>query len=183
MKKVIYVSCALFFCGLVVLAVFKLKSLAPAIVPHAKLEVLQDALSQGKMAHNNTEKNALVPIAPEFQHVGGRCPKEKCLIIMMTPWCPKCQEIQPVISILSNKLSEDDIPVSVVIGDDAEKNIREFASKFESRVLIDPQNQLFSRISIPGTPYFAVVNRDGVVVNDLAGFIADATTLRQSLNL
>ena len=80
-------------------------------------------------------------------------------------------------------LSGQGIKVDIVIGDDSKDAVLEFASSFKVPVLLDVQNHLFGKVSLPGTPYMAVVNNKGVIVNDLAGFVANAPTLKSSLNL
>jgi thiol-disulfide isomerase/thioredoxin len=166
MKKLIYLGCFLFVILLIGAAMFQLKSFAPAAVPQIALPVFQPNASE-----------------PKLKAVGGACPVEKCLIILVMPSCPKCRELTPTLSALAKQLTEQNIPTSIVISNDSSRAIREYAKTFTTEVLLDEQNELISTLKLPGTPYLAVLNQQGVIINDLAGFVTDARTMRGALNL
>lgn len=165
MKILTWVLSTLFLIGLLVFAVLQLTGLAPKQIPQVNLPIYAQNGPAG------------------IQPVGGPCPQEKCLIAFLTPWCPKCRESVGSITQLSKTLSANGVPVSIVIGDDSKDAVLKFAASFSVPVLLDIQNGLFSQVPLPGTPYLAVTNEAGVIINDLSGFVADANTLQKSLNL
>lgn len=165
MKVTIWVSSILFFLALVAFAILHLGDLQPKLVSQVKLP--RFAPGEPVMA----------------QPVGGPCAEPKCVVIFLAPWCPKCRESADSITALQRSLSAEGVPIDIVIGDDSKAAVLAFAERFTVPVLLDFHSELFKGISLPGTPYLAVINPEGVVINDLAGFVSDTETLKRALNL
>ncbi len=95
------------------------------------------------------------------------CPTQKCLTVLVAPWCGVCHAVAPDIVKFRRWLDTHGIASRVVVGlSDDLKQIREFASEFGSDAMIDPEGSMRAR----SVPYFVVSDPRGRVLKTLNGF-------------
>jgi hypothetical protein len=95
------------------------------------------------------------------------CPTDKCLTVLVAPWCPVCHRSASSIVLLRRFLDEHGVASRVVVGasDDAAA-IKKFASVFGPDALLDEGGALDSR----GVPAFFVTDRQGRLLKSVPGF-------------
>lgn len=95
------------------------------------------------------------------------CPTDKCLTVLVAPWCPVCHRSAASIVLLRRFLDENGVASRVVVGasDDAAA-IKKFAAEFGSDTLLDQDGVLDSR----GVPAFFVTDRQGRLLKSVPGF-------------
>ena len=99
------------------------------------------------------------------------CPTEKCLTVVVAPWCGICHASAPAVVSLRRWLDRRGVGSRVVVGlsDDA-KAIRAFAAEFGPDALLDPDGAVRPR----GVPLFLVTDAQGKVLKAVNGFPAGA---------
>ncbi len=116
-------------------------------------------------------------------YVGGRCLQDRCLTIVVAPWCPACQRAKPTIEGLREQLESEGRPVSLVIAMDKPEALEREAATFEKPVVLDVAGRFYKRAKVKGVPYFAVTNRKGEVLEKLSGAYPDVALMRQQLGI
>ncbi len=95
------------------------------------------------------------------------CPTEKCLTVLVAPWCSICHQVAPSIRILRRTLDKAGVASRVVVGSSNDlPAIKKFAAEFGSDTLLDDGETLHSR----GVPCFLVTDRHGKVLKAVNGF-------------
>ena len=95
------------------------------------------------------------------------CPTQKCLTVLVAPWCGVCHAVAPDIVKFRRWLDSQGVASRVVVGaSDDLKQIREFASEFGSDAMLDPDGNLRAK----SVPYFVVSDREGRVLKTMNGF-------------
>jgi thiol-disulfide isomerase/thioredoxin len=95
------------------------------------------------------------------------CPTDKCLTILVAPWCSVCHRAAPSIVTLRRFLDKSGVASRVVVGSsDDLPAIKKFAAEFGSDSLLDDGGALRSR----GVPCFLVTDRRGKVLKTVNGF-------------
>ena len=109
------------------------------------------------------------------------CPAQRCLTVLVAPWCGVCRAVSPHIIELRRYLDARGIPSRLVVGLDKEKALRAFAQGYGPDTLIDSREVLQAR----GVPLFIVSGRDGSVLKRTAGFpqAGSISELAQALGL
>lgn len=100
------------------------------------------------------------------------CPTERCLTVVVAPWCTVCHAVTPDIVRLRRWLDKAGVSSRVVVGLSDIGQIREFAALYGSDALLDPDRAVPAR----GVPLFVVTDRSGAVVRRLEGFPRGAST-------
>ena len=111
------------------------------------------------------------------------CPTDKCLTVVVAPWCGICHQVAPDIVSLRRFLDGTGVSSRVVVGLAEIGPIREFAAEFGPDALLDAQRVMAPR----GVPVFLVSDRTGKVLKVVNGFpqtdsasaLADALGLRE----
>ncbi len=95
------------------------------------------------------------------------CPTDKCLTVLVAPWCSICRAEAPNIVVFRRWLGERGVASRVVVGlsDDPEA-IKGFARTFGADAMLDERGVLSSR----GVPLFLVTDRRGLVLKAVPGF-------------
>lgn len=95
------------------------------------------------------------------------CPTDKCLTVLVAPWCGICRAEAPNIVQFRRYLDGVGVSSRVVVGlsDDA-RALAAFAPAFGADALLDPDGALSSR----STPLFLVSDRRGRVLKAVGGF-------------
>lgn len=88
------------------------------------------------------------------------CPKDKCLTVVVAPWCPHCRNASGVLAALGDFLPEHGVGMRVIVAADTEDKVRDFARMFGPRTLIDPD----STFRVPGFPCYIVHTDDGAIL-------------------
>lgn len=88
------------------------------------------------------------------------CAKDKCLTVVVAPWCPHCRNASGVIAALGDFLPERGVGVRVVVAADSEEHVRDFAEKFGPNTLVDPDSQF----KVPGFPCYIVSTDGGAIL-------------------
>lgn len=108
------------------------------------------------------------PLGPSL----ATCNTEKCLTVVVAPWCGVCHRVTPDIVRLRRFLDKAGVGSRVVVGLDELEPIRGMAALFGSDALLDPGGAMAAR----GVPLFIVTNRAGEVVKRVNGFPSGAST-------
>ncbi|MCM2305113.1 MAG: hypothetical protein NDJ72_10450 [Elusimicrobia bacterium] len=102
------------------------------------------------------------PLGPSL----AACVTEKCLTVVVAPWCGICHQVTPDIVRLRRFLDKAGVATRVVVGLDDLEPIKGMAALFGSDTLLDPEGAVTAR----GVPLFIVTNRAGDVVKRVSGF-------------
>jgi hypothetical protein len=102
------------------------------------------------------------PLGPSL----ASCATEKCLTVVVAPWCEVCHRVTPDIVRLRRFLDKAGVGSRVVVGLSELPEIKTFAALFGSDTLLDPGGAVTAR----GVPLFIVTNRTGAVVKRVNGF-------------
>jgi hypothetical protein len=95
------------------------------------------------------------------------CPTEKCLTILVAPWCGVCRAEAPNFVLLRHYLDAKGVSSRIVVGlSDDKAAIRKFAAEFGADALLDADGVMSSR----GTPLLLVSDREGRVLKVVEGF-------------
>ncbi|MFN9726954.1 TlpA family protein disulfide reductase [Acidovorax sp.] len=130
-------------------------------------------------------------LVTEFSHgasgsqvmVGGRCLQERCLTIVVAPWCPACRRMKGTISALRQQVEADGRPVFLVIGMDKPEALQNYARQHSETVLLDMNRSFTKRANIRSVPYFAVTNHKGEIVEEMKGGYDDVREMRRRLGV
>ena len=109
------------------------------------------------------------------------CPTDKCLTVVVAPWCGVCHQAAPDIVRLRRFLDASGVASRVVVGLAEIGPIREFAALFGSDTLLDAGGAMSPR----GVPLFLVSDRTGKVLHVVNGFpqTDNAASLAEALGL
>lgn len=109
------------------------------------------------------------------------CPTEKCLTVVVAPWCGVCHMAAPDILRLRRFLDGTGVASRVVVGLAEIGPIREFAAEFGPDSLLDPEGAFHPR----GVPLFLVSDRNGMILRAINGFprTNSASALADALGL
>ena len=100
------------------------------------------------------------------------CNTEKCLTVIVAPWCGVCHQVTPDIIGLRHFLDKAGIGSRVVVGLADLEPIKGMAALFGSDTLLDAGGAVVAR----GVPLFIVTNRAGEVVKRVNGFPRGASS-------
>lgn len=107
------------------------------------------------------------------------CPKARCLTVYLTPWCPYCRRATALVQSLQKELPEKGVAVRVVVGQDDEAKVREYAAQFGAGALLDPDK----RWAPNGVPHFFVSDETGGVLATGSGAPEGETTVQFAARL
>lgn len=109
------------------------------------------------------------------------CPTDKCLTVVVAPWCGVCHRAAPDIVRLRRYLDASGVASRVVVGLAEIGPIREFAAEFGSDSLLDAGGAMTPR----GVPIFLISDRTGKVLRVVNGFpqTDSAAALAEALGL
>lgn len=102
------------------------------------------------------------PLGPSL----ATCVTEKCLTVIVAPWCGVCHQVTPDIVRLRRFLDKAGVGSRVVVGLDDLEPVKGMAALFGSDTLLDPGGSVHAR----GVPVFIVTDRAGSVVKRVNGF-------------
>jgi len=102
------------------------------------------------------------PLGPSL----ASCVTERCLTVVVAPWCGICHQVTPDIVRLRRFLDKAGVASRVVVGLDDLEPIKGMAALFGSDALLDPGGAVAAR----GVPLFIVTDRAGAVVKRVSGF-------------
>jgi hypothetical protein len=103
------------------------------------------------------------PLAPSL----ATCPTDKCLTVIVAPWCGICRKEAPNIVQFRRWLAAQGVSTRVVVGLSTDAPaVRAFAAAFGPDAQIDLDGTLSTR----ATPTFLVSDRAGRVLKVLEGF-------------
>ncbi len=109
------------------------------------------------------------PLGPSL----ATCNTEKCLTVLVAPWCGICHQVTPDIVRLRRFLDKAGVGSRVVVGLSPELDqVKEMAALFGSDSLLDTDGAVAAR----GVPLFIVTNRAGDVIKRVSGFPRGAST-------
>lgn len=95
-----------------------------------------------------------------------QCPTDKCLTVVVAPWCGVCHRAAPDIVRLRKFLDANGVASRIVVGLSEIGPIREFAAEFGSDTLLDADGAMTPR----GVPIFLISDRTGKVLRVINGF-------------
>jgi hypothetical protein len=111
------------------------------------------------------------------------CPTDKCLTILVAPWCGVCRAEAPNFVALRHYLDSRGVSSRIVVGLSEDKAaVREFAAVFGADAMLDSEGTMSSR----STPLLLVSDRDGRVLKVVNGFpsqVRGAAELAKYLDL
>jgi thiol-disulfide isomerase/thioredoxin len=95
------------------------------------------------------------------------CPTDKCLTVLVAPWCGVCRAEAPNLVQLRHFLDAHGVSSRIVVGlSDDSAAIKKFAAVFGSDALLDAGGAMSSR----ATPLMLVSDREGRIVKVVEGF-------------
>lgn len=99
--------------------------------------------------------------------------KQRCVVVYLTPWCPHCRTLKPVVVEL-HRIIQEQVPLvgfKVVVGKDSQKSLKDFAAAFGSSIDVhfDPSGAFFRNAGGSGVPAWFVWDDQGVLVKSMAG--------------
>lgn len=115
--------------------------------------------------------------------IGGKCAESKCLAIYVAPWCPQCAKAKPMILKLTEELRAEGVEVAVVVGYDEPKAVEDYAKKYPFPVLLDADNSFYDKTGLRGVPFFISSNKEGKIIESMAGFMNNVDDMRTRLEL
>lgn len=116
------------------------------------------------------------------RNVGGACPKSRCLLIYVAPWCPSCKQLNITMVALRDELEAEGVQVDFVIGMDKMPKLQAYSAGYNKTVMLDDQG-FHKKAKIKAVPYFAVVNRRGNVENSMYSGYDDVSAMRTKLGI
>lgn len=108
------------------------------------------------------------PLGPSL----ASCATEKCLTVLVAPWCGVCHSATPDIVRLRRFLDKAGVGSRVVVGLAELEPIKGMAALFGSDALLDPEGAMPAR----GVPLFVVTDRSGRIVKRVNGFPRGASS-------
>jgi len=93
------------------------------------------------------------------------CDQPKCLTVVVAPWCPHCRDATPMIAAMRDYLAPRHVDVRVVVADDGEDALREYAESFGPETLLDPDHA----VPVGGFPHFFISRDGGAIIGDKSG--------------
>lgn len=110
------------------------------------------------------------PLGPSLS----KCSTEKCLTVIVAPWCGVCHSVRPDVVLLRRYLDTTGISSRVVVGLDNLEKIKSFAAEFGSDSLLDVEGV----VPVRGVPLFLVTNRQGAILKRVDGFPRGAASMK-----
>lgn len=107
------------------------------------------------------------------------CPKDRCLTVYLTPWCPYCRRATGLVQALQKELPEKGVAVRVVVGQDEDAKCRDYAAQFGAGALLDCDK----RWSPGGVPHFFVSDDAGGILKAASGAPEGESTAQFSARL
>lgn len=99
------------------------------------------------------------------------CPTDKCLTVVVAPWCSVCRAEAPNIVEFRRYMDAKGVAVRVVVGaSDDLGAIKEFAAEFGADALLDAGGEIRAN----SVPMFLVSDRAGRVLKTMNGFPGSA---------
>ncbi|MDP3544354.1 MAG: hypothetical protein Q8T11_17965 [Elusimicrobiota bacterium] len=108
------------------------------------------------------------PLGPSL----ASCATEKCLTVLVAPWCGVCHQVTPDIVRLRRFLDKAGVSSRVVVGLDELEALKGMAALYGSDAMLDASGAMKAR----GVPLFIVSNRAGEVVKRVNGFPRGASS-------
>lgn len=94
------------------------------------------------------------------------CPTDRCLTVLVAPWCSVCHGAVPEILALRRWLDAHGVSSRVVVGASADREeIADFAKDFGPDTMLDYEQSLHAR----SVPLFLVTDRKGRVLKSVGG--------------
>lgn len=95
------------------------------------------------------------------------CLTGKCLTVYLTPWCPHCKNATANILSLKAYLAKNGVETRIVVGDDSEAAILQYAETLGAGTLLDGGKQFkFDG----GVPHVFVSEDGGRIIKETSGF-------------
>ena len=91
------------------------------------------------------------------------------MTVYLTPWCPHCRAASANLLRLRDFLKKSGVSTRIVIGDDSESAVRDYAATFGPGTLLDPD----SRWKQGGVPHLYVSRDGGEILKEMAGAYED----------
>lgn len=98
------------------------------------------------------------------------CATPKCLTVIVAPWCPHCRTVTGVLAAMRDWLPKHGVDMRIVVGDDSEESVRDYAKSFGPATLVDPSS-IFKIAG--GVPAFLVSTNGGAVIRKENGALED----------
>jgi hypothetical protein len=93
------------------------------------------------------------------------CPTEKCLVVVLSPWCPHCHNAAANIKALRGYIKEQGDATKIVVGKDSPAAVRQFAEEFGDDTLLDPEGA----VPANGVPHFYAIYDGGGIIKEQGG--------------
>ncbi|GEM_PF-1854462 len=148
----------------------------PAPAPEPK----KDAQPKGENVYGYVP-NVRLKTASGMEVALNGCEADKCVTVVVAPWCPHCRAAQGTIMRLRDYLQQKDVPFRIVVSKDSESKVEEYAAVFGRSTLLDPEN--FAQPS--GFPMVWVYRDGGAITGLSAGLSprAEPQQLAQTLGV
>jgi thiol-disulfide isomerase/thioredoxin len=96
--------------------------------------------------------------------------KERCVVVIVAPWCPACKAALPIIKGMQKRFEASGrVGLKPVITSAEEPKLEWMAKQIGGQVFLDPQGTLLEKMGGGGVPHWYVVDASGKVVEQSAG--------------
>lgn len=100
-----------------------------------------------------------------------RCDQDRCLTVIVAPWCPHCRDATQTILDLRDYLANKGVGVRIVVSQDTEARCEAYAADFGRDALLDPSNSIQSH----AVPQFWLSDSRGAIIGKMDGIAPEAT--------
>jgi thiol-disulfide isomerase/thioredoxin len=91
--------------------------------------------------------------------------KSSCALVYVTPWCPACEQLSPILTQWKEKsLNDPEAGLKIIVG--MERNSgdnKRIAERYGDNSLIDEDQRLHELLKIRHYPTIILVRKDGVI--------------------
>ena len=110
--------------------------------------------------------------------------KDRCVVVVVAPWCPACKVAVPIINEMAKRFADSPkVGIKPVVAYDQEANLEKMAKSLTGPVFLDPSGALLRKMGDKGVPYWYVVTSSNRVVEDFAGVVPQVDLHLEKLGL
>lgn len=90
--------------------------------------------------------------------------KSKCLVVLVTPWCPSCHRSLGVFQAWYKQLkNSSQAGMKIIVGNGRTERMKAMALKIGEGAYIDTKNQIMTTLRVRSVPHFFILDRSGKI--------------------
>lgn len=108
--------------------------------------------------------------------------KSRCVVVYMAPWCGACVHFKAQLFPAFKEVlgQRENVGLRVIIGRDAKAKIESMGADLGVSYESDPQGKYYKELGVRGVPSFLVLDPQGKIHKNTAGFRAQGQSLSQA---